>query len=172
MQNITKNMKTFFSVIFFWVILHSQFTWAQTNHKSRVIILSDIEAEPDDIQSFVRLLLYSNVIDLKGLIATTSCWHRTRVDPQSITKLVHAYGKVQANLTKHETGFPHAETLLKLVKQGLPAYGMEGVGDGKDSEGSDWIIKILEEKDERPLWISVWGGANTLAQALHKIRKY
>jgi hypothetical protein len=50
-------------------------------------------------------------------------------------------------------------------------YGMTGVGDGKDSEGSDWIIKVLEEKDERPLWISVWGGANTLAQALDKIKK-
>ncbi len=57
------------------------------------------------------------------------------------------------------------------MKQGLPKYGMQGVGDGKDSEGSDWIIKILEEKDERPLWISVWGGANTLAQALDKIKK-
>ena len=48
---------------------------------------------------------------------------------------------------------------------------MEGVGKGKDAEGSDWIIKVLEEKDERPLWISIWGGANTLAQALHKIKE-
>jgi hypothetical protein len=48
---------------------------------------------------------------------------------------------------------------------------MKGVGDGKDSEGSDWIIKVLEEDDERPLWISVWGGVNTLAQALYKIEK-
>jgi hypothetical protein len=48
---------------------------------------------------------------------------------------------------------------------------MLGVGDGKDSEGSEWIIQELEEKDERPLWISVWGGVNTLAQALDKIKK-
>jgi hypothetical protein len=48
---------------------------------------------------------------------------------------------------------------------------MLGVGDRQDSEGSDWIIKILEEKDDRPLWISVWGGVNTLAQSLDKIRK-
>ncbi len=133
--------------------------------------MSDIEAEPDDTQSFVRLLLYSNVVDIKGLIATTSVWHKTRVDPESIKKIIHAYGKVQPNLLKHEEGFPDAESLLLLVKQGLPKYGMEGVGNGKDSQGSDWIIKVLEEKDERPLWISVWGGANTLAQALEKIRK-
>jgi len=57
------------------------------------------------------------------------------------------------------------------VKQGIPEYGMRGIGEGKDSQGSEWIIKVLEEHDDRPLWISVWGGANTLAQALHKIRK-
>ncbi|HAH23006.1 MAG TPA: hypothetical protein DCL77_04460, partial [Prolixibacteraceae bacterium] len=39
--------------------------------KHRLIVLSDIEAEVDDTESFVRLLLYSNEIDLKGLIATT-----------------------------------------------------------------------------------------------------
>jgi len=143
----------------------------QSNPKHRLLVLSDIEAEPDDIESFVRLVLYSNVIEIKGMIATTSIWHKTRVDPESIRKVVRAYGKVQPNLIKHEAGFPDANTLLGLVKQGLPIYGMMGVGDGKDSEGSDWIIKVLEEKDERPLWVSVWGGANTLAQALDKINK-
>ena len=72
---------------------------------------------------------------------------------------------------KHEAGFPTAEALLMLVKQGLPKYGMQAVGEGKDSQGSEWIIKVLEEKDERPLWISVWGGVNTLAQALYKIKQ-
>jgi hypothetical protein len=85
------------------------------------------------------------------------------VAPESIKKIIRAYGEVQPNLNKHEAGFPDAEALLRVVKQGLPKYGMLGVGDGKDSEGSDWIIKILEEDDERPLWISVWGGVNTLA---------
>jgi hypothetical protein len=141
-----------------------------TEKQHRMIVLSDIEADPDDTQSFVRLLLYSNQIDIKGLVATTSCWHKTSVEPESIKKIIRAYGKVQPNLLKHETGFPVAESLLALVKSGLPKYGMLGVGDGKDSEGSDWIVKVLEEKDDRPLWISVWGGANTLAQALHKIK--
>jgi hypothetical protein len=48
---------------------------------------------------------------------------------------------------------------------------MVGVGIDKDSEGSDWIITELEKNDERPLWISVWGGANTLAQSLYKIKE-
>lgn len=142
-----------------------------TDKQHRMIVLSDIEAEVDDTESFVRLLLYSNQIDLKGLIATTSVWKRTNVAPEAIVKVIRAYSKVQPNLLRHEAGFPDAETLLKLVKQGFPKYGMLGVGEGKDSEGSEWIIKTLEEKDERPLWISVWGGSNTLAQALYKIRK-
>ena len=136
-----------------------------------MIILTDIEADPDDTQSMVRLLLYSNEIDIEGLIATTSVWKKTSVSPESIKKLVRAYANVQPNLLKHESGFPDAEALLAKVKQGLPEYGMTGVGDGKDSEGSEWIIKNLEENDNRPLWICVWGGVNTLAQALYKIDK-
>lgn len=163
-------MKTFFSLILFSLILISQSLCAQPDQLNRVIILTDIEADPDDTQSLVRLLLYANEIDIKGLIATTSVWHKTKVDPESILKVVQAYGEVQPNLIKHEADFPSAEALLMLVKEGLPKYGMQGVGDGKDSQGSDWIIKVLEEKDERPLWISVWGGVNTLAQSLHKIK--
>ena len=151
-------------------MLFSQSLFAQAHQKNRVVILTDIEADPDDTESMVRLLLYSNEIDIEGLIATTSVWQKNRVAPESIKKIIQAYGKVQPSLIIHEAGFPDAETLLMKVKQGLPKYGMLGVGDGKDSEGSDWIIKVLEEKDERPLWISVWGGANTLAQALYKIR--
>jgi Cellulose-binding Sde182, nucleoside hydrolase-like domain/Cellulose-binding protein Sde0182, C-terminal domain len=163
-------MKIIHSLFFFLLMFVSVSLHAQTYQKSRLIVLSDIEAEVDDTESFIRLLLYSNEIDIKALIATTSVWKKNSVAPEAIRKLIYAYGKVQPNLLKHEAGFPGAEALLKLVKQGLPKYGMEGVGKGKDSEGSDWIIKVLEEKDERPLWIAVWGGSNTLAQALYKIK--
>jgi hypothetical protein len=163
-------MKSMLTLVFI-IILSFQSLFAKTVQKNRVIILTDIEADPDDTQSLVRLLLYLNEIDIKGLIATTSCWQKTRVAPESIRKIIHAYGKVQSNLNKHENGFPKADELLKMVKQGLPKYGILGVGDGNDSKGSDWIIKVLEEDDNRPLWISVWGGVNTLAQALYKIEK-
>ncbi len=144
---------------------------SEPTRKHRVIVLTDIEADPDDTQSMVRLLLYSNIIDIKGLIATTSVHMRTEIHPESIERVVRAYGKVKSNLAKHEAGYPEAETLLRLVKRGLPEYGIKGIGEGKDTQGSEWIIRVLNENDERPLWISVWGGANTLAQALFKIRK-
>jgi hypothetical protein len=119
----------------------------------------------------VRLLLYSNEIDIKGLIATTSCWMKTEVNPESIKRIIEAYGEVQSNLFKHDKDFPDAEKLLGIVKQGLPVYGMLGVGEERSSEGSEWIIKELEKDDNRPLWISTWGGVNTLAQALYTIKE-
>jgi len=136
----------------------------------RMIVLTDIEADPDDTQTLVRLLLYSEGIDIQGLIATTSTHMRTSVHPESIRAVIHEYARVHGNLVKHDPRYPRPETLATLVKEGRPEYGMSGVGPGKDSEGSDWIIRTLETDDDRPLWVSVWGGANTLAQALHTLR--
>jgi hypothetical protein len=151
------------------VVLQSEIL-AQQSTRSRLIVLTDIEADPDDSQTLIRLLLYSNQIDIEGLIAVTSIHQKARVAPETIRKIINGYGKVQPNLLKHEAGYPTTQTLLPTVKQGLPAFGMEGVGKGKDSEGSEWIIKMLENGDTRPIWISVWGGPNCLAQALWKIR--
>ena len=43
-----------------------------TGDKIRVFVLTDIENEPDDAQSLVRFLVYSNQWDVEGLVATTS----------------------------------------------------------------------------------------------------
>jgi hypothetical protein len=139
--------------------------------KPRMLVLSDIEADPDDSQTLIRLLLYVNQIDLEGLVATTSVHQKNMVAPQTMHKIIDAYAKVRDNLNKHEAGFPSAKSIQALVKQGLPVYGMAGVGDDKNSEGSDWLVKAIERKDERPLWITVWGGANTLAQALFRLKQ-
>src|SRR5690606_9913575 len=131
---------------------------------------TDIEADPDDTQSLIRLLLYAESIELQGLIATTSTHMRAAVHPDSIREVIGTYSKIHDNLVAHDPCYPTPDYLYSLVKQGQPEYGMGGVGPGKDTEGSDWIIQTLEHEDERPLWISAWGGVNTLAQALHTLR--
>lgn len=138
--------------------------------KSRLLVLTDIEADPDDTQSLVRLLLYSNEIDIEGLVATTSTHMRSAVHPESIRAVIAAYDKVRPNLLLHAKGYPTAASLQALVKQGRPEYGMAGVGEGEDTEGSEWIIRALDNPDPRPLWVNAWGGANALAQALFKLR--
>jgi hypothetical protein len=138
--------------------------------KPRVVVLTDIENEPDDAMSLVRFLTYANHFDVEGLVATTSIHQRNKVAPQTIRRIVTAYGKVRDNLEKHEPGFPTGEQLLALVSEGLPTYGMLAVGEGKDSPGSEALIRALDRDDPRPLWVPVWGGPNVLAQALWKVR--
>lgn len=139
--------------------------------KPRVVVLTDIENEPDDAESLVRFLLYSNHFDVEGLIATTSTHLRDRTAEWRIREIVEAYGKVRDNLLLHEPGFPSEAYLHSVTKKGMDRYGMDGVGPGMDSEGSDWLIEVVERSDPRPVWVTVWGGPNVLAQALWKVRQ-
>jgi hypothetical protein len=138
--------------------------------KQRIFILTDIENEPDDAQSMVRFLTYANQFDVEGLVATTSVHQPDRTAPERIRKIVTAYGKVQPNLLLHESGYPSATDLLAVVREGLPQFGMQAVGEGKDSPGSELLIEAANRDDPRPLWVAVWGGPNVLAQALWKVR--
>ncbi|MBI1763376.1 MAG: DUF1593 domain-containing protein [Acidobacteria bacterium] len=138
--------------------------------KPRVIVLSDMGNEPDDQMSFVRLLLYSNEMDLEALIATTSTWQKTKVQPETMRQIIVAYGEVRANLLKHAPGWPEAAQLDALVSAGQTAYGMAAAGADKMTPGAEAIIRVADKADARPLWVTVWGGANTLAQALQHVR--
>jgi hypothetical protein len=148
--------------------LNGKNTFAQ--EKPRVIVLTDIENEPDDAMSTVRFLTYSNQFDIEGLVATTSVHQKNKVASWRLKEIVEAYGKVQPNLSLHETGYPTAEKLLSLIKDGRADYGMQAVGKGMDSEGSEQIIKSVDRNDTRPVWVLVWGGPNCLAQALWKVK--
>ena len=155
-----------------FLIIFSVAAYAQSPEKRRVLVLTDIiEKEPDDAQSVVRFLTYANQWEVKGLIATTSIHNKDQPGAEKIREIIKAYGQVQPNLLKHQPDYPTAEALLATVKEGIPAYGMQGVGEGKDSEGSDWILRVLEEEDERPVWVLVWGGPSCLTQALWKMQR-
>jgi hypothetical protein len=138
--------------------------------KTRVLVMTDIANEPDDQMSMVRFLVYSNHFDVEGLVATTSTWMRNNVRPDVIRTLIDAYEAVQPNLSKHQPGFPAAAALRGIVVPGQTGYGMAAVGPDKMSPGAELIIKAADKADARPLWISAWGGTNTLAQALLQVR--
>src|SRR6187549_2387107 len=69
----------------------AQTTSDADNHKPRLIVLSDIGNEPDDQMSMVRLMLYSNEIDIEGLIATTSTWLKDYPQPEYLRAVLDAY---------------------------------------------------------------------------------
>lgn len=159
-------------------------TWGQPGGgkaKPRLIVLTDIsslsqsEGEPDDGQSMTRLMLYSNDVDIEGLIATSNMGHGQRTRPELIKQVIEAYGKVRPNLLLHDRRYPEARALAAIVKSGTPTAGPqvpveESIGEGKDTEGSDWIISVVDRDDPRPVWIAIWGGSADLAQALWHVR--
>jgi hypothetical protein len=153
--------------------------------KARYIALTDIYDEKrfmqevDDIESMVRLLLYSNEIDLEGLIPCTSFGYQKGAAQKNldvIFNIISAYEKVKPNLDVHAPGYPEPGYLRSLVCAGIPVYGKKyGKGFGEeqynDNPGVNRIIAAADKKDDRPLWIGLWGGANTLAQAVWKVWK-
>ncbi|CAN5271835.1 DUF1593 domain-containing protein [soil metagenome] len=138
--------------------------------KPRMLVLTDISNEPDDEESLVRYLVYSNELDTEGLIATTSTWLKKVPREDLIRRDIAAYDQVRPNLARHAAGYPTAGSLLTGTKTGQPGYGMAFVGEGMSTAGSRHIIDVVDRKDARPVWVSVWGGANTLAQALFDVR--
>jgi hypothetical protein len=136
----------------------------------RVVVISDIGNEPDDQMSLVRLLLYSKEMEIEGLIASTSTWQKSAAHPETMRALIQAYGQVRPNLLLHAKGWPAAEDLDRRVFTGQTGYGMAATGAGKMSEGAEAIIRAVDHGEERPLWVCIWGGANTLAQALWRVR--
>ncbi|KAI8294739.1 hypothetical protein K4K59_004993 [Colletotrichum sp. SAR11_240] len=142
----------------------------QFPHKPRTFILTDILNEPDDQMSMVRYLTYSNEFDTKGLVATTSVSLPNETHPEAIELIIRAYGKVVHNLNKHvhpnET-FSPAEDILKLVRSGPVVYGRQAL-NASLSDGAKLLVETLEAGSD-PLFVSIWGGANTLAQALQFI---
>lgn len=146
-----------------------------SSSKLRLIVLTDIgpySYEPDDAESLIRLMLYSNQIDIEAIISTPS-WCCRAVDEASYQRIlaaVNAYGQVRDNLAVHASGYPSEEYLMNRVKHGTPYWDMASVGAGKANEGSDFIISIVDNpNDPRPVWVSAWTGLTTLAQALYDV---
>jgi hypothetical protein len=155
---------------------------AQDTSRTRLVVLTDISsltagvAEPDDAQSLIRLMLYANEFEIEGLIATSNLGHGQKTRPDLIRQVVDAYEKLRPNLLLHDPRYPAAEVLRRGVKTGQEHAGpkvpvMESIGDGKDTQASDWIIKCVHRADPRPVWVVIWGGAADLAQALWRVRQ-
>lgn len=156
-------------------------TLAIAAEKPRVLVLTDISSlttgvrEPDDAQSLVRFLLFANEFEVEGIIATSNLRHGQTVRPELIRQEIEAYALVWPNLRRHAEGYPDPAQLRERVKAGQPVAGPnlpveQSVGEGKDTEGSQWIIRAAAAPDNRPLWILIWGGSADLAQALWRTR--
>ena len=118
-------------------------------------------SDPDDIQSMVRFLLYSNDLEVEGLVASSGTYANI-ANKSNIHDILNLYDQVDENLRKHDPRYPTADQLRSVTWEGRsgnwgkPANDI--IGEGKDSEASEAIIKIIDREDSRPVWIGFWGG--------------
>lgn len=161
--------------------------------KSRLVVLTDIapaDLEPDDQESLIRLLAHADLYEIEAIVATTGwnvgdypvAWMDT------IFNTLGAYEKDLPNLMKRseQTSFlpigkenqkqyigywPSIDYLRSRVMLGSSKTGPKVLGENNRSKGSDMIIQLADEADDRPIWISVWGGGNTLAQAIWQVKQ-
>jgi hypothetical protein len=136
---------------------------ALTGDRYRVIVSTDIGgSDPDDFQSMVHYLLYSDLFDTEGLIS--SPWGEGR--KEHILEVIEQYESDFPKLKSHSDLYPDPNYLRSITKQGTinfaPYKGFAG-----PTEGSEWIIHCAKKNDERPLYILIWGLLEDLAQALH-----
>jgi hypothetical protein len=120
-------------------------------------------------------MLYANEFEIEGLIATSNLGHGQKTRFDLIRQVVDAYEKVRPNLLLHDPLYPAAEALRLGIKAGQERAGPKmtvstSVGDGKHSEASNWIIRVVDRPDPRPVWVVIWGGSADLAQALWRVR--
>ena len=84
------NNQRLFPILFLLILSVNTFARELKSYpeKIRILILTDIENEPDDAESLVRFLLYSNQFDVEGIVATTSCWQRDQIAEWQIHEIV------------------------------------------------------------------------------------
>ncbi len=149
--------------------------YGQPEDKPILIVTTDIGGDPDDGQSLTRLLVYSNEFDIQALIASSS---GTRgelgvdtVKDHLIREHVVAYGLVYDNLRMHASGYPHPDTLLSRIFRGNPMRGVDHIGSGDDTEGSERIIRVVDGAGNRLVHVAIWGGQTDLVQALWRVKQ-
>lgn len=135
--------------------------------KQRLIVTTDLGgADPDDKQSLIHLLVCADRIDLEGIISSNA-WVDDPDRTSDIMEVINCYSDVYPFLKIHSKGFPDVNYLKSIVKRGQEKSNMSGVGEGKDSPGSELIIDAVDKKeDSRPVWLAAWSGMNTIAQAI------
>ncbi|MEW4370755.1 DUF1593 domain-containing protein [Paenibacillus kandeliae] len=149
----------------------------QQTSKARTVITND--GEVDDMNSMLRFLLYSNEMDLAGIVLTSSVYHYAG-DPDKgiapyrwtgtewLSQMTDAYAQAYPNLIKQADGYPTPDYIRSVTKIGNISY--KGEMD-KVTEGSEFLAKLFLDNDKRDLYVQTWGGTNTTARALKSIEE-
>jgi hypothetical protein len=144
----------------------------------RVLVTTDLGGDPDDIQSLYRLVHYSDVLRVEGIVSSVGPGARHSAD-----KIVHWLQRIDVNHLRRR-GHPELmeeATLIARVRRGAGSSG--GPSPDRATEGSRFLVERARAADPegqgRVLWVQAWGALTDVAQALHdapdiagKIRLY
>ena len=161
--------------------------------KPRLVVCTDIapaDVEPDDMESMVHLMIYADIFEMEALITSVgwNCDPYPREWAQYLHRVIDAYAKDVTNLMKRskqkkflsldeENGsqrigyWPSADYIRSRAVMGSERGGIKVIGEGNDSPGSELLIRLADEDDPRPIYVAAWGGANTLAQAIWRVKQ-
>jgi hypothetical protein len=129
--------------------------------KPRIIISTDIGGkDPDDYQSLVHYLLYSDMVKTEALISSPPFYGTA----DNILETLECY---RADFSKLKTrgNYPEPRELEAVTVQGAEDTGSPG--PEKNTSGSEKIIECALAEDESPLFVLLWGSMTDLAQALY-----
>ena len=187
-------MKAFLPLCFSLLLSASAASAASSESlKPRLVVCTDIapaDVEPDDMESMVRLMTYADLFEIEALITTVG-WN---CDPyptewaEYLFRVVTAYRKDLPNLMRRSSQrnflplekeqarqrigyWPSADYVQSRCVMGSQRGGIKAIGEGNDSPGSDLLIRLADEDDPRPIYVAAWGGANTLAQAIWRVKQ-
>lgn len=154
----------------------------------RYVIITDMTH--DDDNSLIRLLHYANEVDIEAIAVTDQGPETTIISNwkekmwASVQEIYDHYEIYEDKLRLHDPDFPTAEYFRSITKKGLgTAERMSGssddgneqfwdyVGEGRDSEASDFLQEVFARDDERPIYVGLWGGPLTFAQAMWRFRQ-
>lgn len=170
----------------------------QQTLRPRTVVTTD--GEVDDYDSFLRLLLYSNDMDIQAIVYSAS-QHHWAGDGQG-TLLVPenrparpAFGPMRQPQPEVSHRWIGTDWCQELIDAYAQCYGnlkkhdaaypapehlrsivkmgnIRVEGDmAVPTEGSDCIRDLLLDDDPRPLYLQIWGGTNTVARALLSIEE-
>lgn len=178
------------TALFLLLIVSLVFSHAQTrtDERPRILVSTDIGGtDPDDNQSMLHLLMYSNEFDIKGLISSPSYGKGSKEEIlRMISEYEQDYPRLCNGLKKAQRKGEITNSHPLATPEYLRSITFQGKHDeasmrGYDvpTEGSQCIIRCAHREDSRPLYILVWGCLEDVAQALHddpsiasKIRVY
>ena len=177
-----------------WMLLLMPLTaWAAEKElKPRLVVCTDIapaDVEPDDMESMVRLMAYADCFEIEAIITSVgwNCDPYPQEWAEYLQRVIEAYRKDVPNLMKRsgqqgffvdpEMGYqpmgywPSADYIKSCALMGSIHGGIKAIGEGNDSPGSEKLILLADEDDPRPIYVAAWGGANTLAQAIWRVKQ-